>query len=94
MAHELFHCAQPSLGFVQNNQESPHLDKKEGRTYLRLEMEALLKALLSETEKEQKRHLTHAFIFRKYRNSLFPESAQLENLLELKIKQKSILFPV
>lgn len=83
LAHELFHCAQPSLGFVQNNQESPHLDKKEGRIYLRLEMEALLKALLSETEKEQKRHLTHAFIFRKYRNSLFPESAQLENLLEL-----------
>lgn len=83
LAHELFHKAQPSLGFVHSNKESNHLDQKEGRIYLRMELEALKKAVLSDSEKEQKKHLTNAFIFRKYRNSLFPESAAIENQLEM-----------
>jgi hypothetical protein len=48
-----------------------------------LELEALTKAILSDSRKEQKDHLTHALIFRKYRNSLFPESSTIENQLEL-----------
>lgn len=83
LAHELFHKAQSSLGFVQSNKDSNHLDQKEGRIYLRLELEALKKAVLSDSQKDQKRHLTNALIFRKYRNIIFPESATIENQLEL-----------
>lgn len=83
LAHELFHTVQTSLGFPQNNKESNHLEQKDGRIYLRLELEALKKSILSSNKKEQKKHLTNAFIFRKYRNILFPESNDIENLLEL-----------
>ncbi|WP_411897545.1 hypothetical protein [Elizabethkingia occulta] len=83
LAHELFHKAQSALGFTQSNKESNHLDQKDGRIYLRLELEALTKAVLSDSKKEQKEHLTNALTFRKYRNSLFPESATIENQLEL-----------
>lgn len=83
LAHELFHRTQPSLGFVQSNKESNHLDQKDGRIYLRLELEALKKAINSDSEKERKIHLANAFIFRKYRNTLFPNSATFENQLEL-----------
>ncbi|MHC5202309.1 hypothetical protein [Myroides sp. LJL119] len=83
LAHELFHTKQASLGFTQYNKESNHLEQKDGRIYLRLELEALKQALLSETQKQQSKHLTNAFIFRKYRNIIFPESNQTENQLEL-----------
>ncbi|MDR2237856.1 MAG: hypothetical protein LBE92_17165 [Chryseobacterium sp.] len=83
LAHELFHRVQASLGFVQSNKESIHLDQKDGRIFLRLELEALTKAILSDSKKEQKTYLTDALTFRKYRNSLFPESAAMENQLEL-----------
>jgi len=83
LAHELFHRAQPSLGFIQSNKESNHLDQKDGRIYLRLELEALKKAINSDSGKERRIHLANAFIFRKYRNTLFPESATVENQLEL-----------
>ncbi|MEJ5148753.1 hypothetical protein [Sphingobacterium sp. MYb388] len=83
LAHELFHTVQISLGFTQYNKESNHLELKDGRIYLRLELEALKKAILSNTQKEQTKHLTNAFIFRKYRNAIFPESYDTENQLEL-----------
>ncbi len=80
--HELFHTVQPALGFSQNNTESSHLENKEGRIYLRLELEALRKALLS-NKKEQKKHLQRALVFRKHRYVIFPGSAKTENELEL-----------
>lgn len=83
LAHESFHSIQPSLGFTFNNAENNHLDQKEGRIYLRLELEALKKAILSSSEKELKEHLTNALIFRKYRHSLYSNSALTENGLEL-----------
>ncbi|WP_025144369.1 hypothetical protein [Pedobacter jeongneungensis] len=83
LAHELFHKAQSSLGFAQKNTQSNHLNQKDGRIYLRLELEALKKAVLSDSKKERKKHLSNAFIFRKYRNILFPGSAAIENQLEL-----------
>ncbi|MEY8760559.1 hypothetical protein [Chryseobacterium tongliaoense] len=83
LAHELFHTVQTFLGFPQKNKESNHLEQKDGRIYLRLELEALKKAILSETQKEQEKHLTNAFIFRKYRNAVFPGSNDIENQLEL-----------
>ncbi|WP_114821629.1 hypothetical protein [Chryseobacterium sp. KLBC 52] len=83
LAHESFHRIQPSLGFNLNNAENNHLDQKEGRIYLRLELEALKQAVRSNSEKEMKQHLTNALIFRKYRNTLYKGSETTENLLEL-----------
>jgi len=81
--HELFHKAQKELGFNQNTTESNHLDTKDGRIYLRLELQALTKAIASSSKKEQQKHLYNAFVFRNYRNLLFEGSAAIENQLEL-----------
>ncbi|WP_414846600.1 hypothetical protein [Chryseobacterium sp. IT-36CA2] len=83
LAHESFHSIQPSLGFTLNNVENNHLDQKEGRVYLRLELEALKQAVRSTSEKELQKHLTNALTFRKYRNTLYKDSRNTENLLEL-----------
>lgn len=83
LAHELFHVSQPSLGFKLFNTENNHLDQKDGRIYLRLELEALKKALQTNNKTEQKTHLTNALAFRKYRYSLYPGADTSENLLEL-----------
>lgn len=83
LAHELFHSVQPSLGFALNNTDNNHLDQKEGRIYLRLELEALKKAVQSSSEKELLQHLTNALTFRRYRHQLYAGSDTTENLLEL-----------
>ncbi|MCJ0742533.1 hypothetical protein [Pedobacter montanisoli] len=83
LAHELFHSAQPSLGFTLNNPENNHLDQKDGRIYLRLELEALKKAIQSTSEKELQQHLTDALAFRNYRHTLYNGSNIMENSLEL-----------
>lgn len=83
LAHELFHRAQPSLGFKLFNVDNNHLDKKNGRIYLRLELEALKKAIQTSDKKEMLKYLTNAFIFRKYRYSLYRGADTTENLLEL-----------
>lgn len=83
LAHELFHVNQPALGFQLFNADNNHLDQKTGRIYLRLELEALKKAIQTTNETEQKIHLTNALTFRKYRHSIYPESVITENLLEL-----------
>jgi len=83
LAHELFHRAQPSLGFNLLTTDNNHLEEKNGRIYLRLELQALKKALQSKDEKEMKFHLTNAFAFRKKRYQLFPGADSLENQLEL-----------
>ena len=83
LAHELFHKAQPSLGFKLFNTQNNHLDQRDGRIYLRLELEALKKALQATNDNELKTHLTNAFTFRKYRYSLYPGADTTENLLEL-----------
>lgn len=83
LAHESFHRIQPSLGFTFKNSDNNHLDQKEGRIYLRLELEALKKAIQSRSEKEKQEHLTNALTFRKYRHQLYENSDSSENQLEL-----------
>ncbi len=83
LAHELYHKAQPSLGFALHNTANNHLDEKEGRVYLRLELEALKKALQASSSRERRQHLTSAFTFREYRHQLYPGADSTENLLEL-----------
>lgn len=83
LAHELFHKAQPSLGFDIHNARNNHLNEKNGRIYLRFEMEALKKAVQADSKKELHQHLTNAMVFRKYRHSLYEGSGAAENTLEL-----------
>lgn len=83
LIHERFHVVQSELGFIQSNGNCSHLDSKDGRIYLRLELEALKKASSAKTTAEIADHVTNAFIFRKYRQSLFTESDIEENKLEL-----------
>jgi hypothetical protein len=83
LCHELFHRAQQQLQFIPSNPENNHLDKKDGRIYLRLELEALKKAISFFPEPEYMSHLKKAFLFRKMRHQLFPGSDSTENLLEL-----------
>jgi hypothetical protein len=83
LSHELFHRSQPSLGFHMLNVENNHLDKRDGRVYLRLELEALRQAMTAKTIDETHSHLANALFFRKTRYSLFPGAATSENLMEL-----------
>lgn len=81
LMHESFHRIQPNLGFDSLKfASSPHLDSKEGRIYLKMELEALKMALTSE---DPGTHLSHALIFRQYRHQLFPEAKTVENHLEI-----------
>lgn len=83
LAHELFHRAQPSLGFELYNPVNNHLDQKDGRIYLRLELNALTMAFKSSSSEAISYHLRNALIFRKYRHSIYPKSSMTENELEL-----------
>lgn len=83
ITHELFHRAQSYLKLNPRNYDNNHLDKKEGRIYLRLELEALRKAMSSTSTSEINKHLSSALAFRKYRHEIFPGSDSTENLLEL-----------
>lgn len=83
LVHELFHVEQPALGFALHNPDNNHLDQKNGRVYLRLELEALQKAVQAPAKKELQEHLTNAMIFRKYRHQLYPGAESTENLLEM-----------
>jgi hypothetical protein len=83
MSHELFHRSQPALGFHMRNIDNNHLDGRDGRIYLRLELEALRQALIASTDSEIREDLANALFFRKTRYSLFPEAVSSENLMEL-----------
>ncbi len=83
MAHELFHVLQSSLGFRGYSPDNSQLDDKNGRIYIRLELEALRKALESQSNYDMKKHLTDAMVFREHRYFLFPRAKTTENLLEL-----------
>jgi hypothetical protein len=83
LTHELFHTAQPSLGFKLSNPDNNHLDQKDGRIYLRLELEALQSALHANSPDEVKKHVTNALAFRMYRYALYQQAESTENQLEL-----------
>ncbi len=82
-AHELFHVAQPALGFRGYSPDNAHLDEKKGRICLRLELEALRKALEASSDFVMRKCLTDALTFREYRYLLYPQAKVTENLLEL-----------
>ncbi len=83
LAHELFHSAQKRLGFSPHNPDNSHLDREEGRIYLRLELEALKKAATANSTQESDKHISNALLFGMYRSEIFPGADSSENLLDL-----------
>ena len=82
LAHELFHRVQERVpASVRTDAPNPHLDTRDGRTWLRLEWRALARAL--ETEGAERRAaLVDALDFRAHRHALFPGASEAEALLE------------
>ena len=81
LTHESFHRIQPIIGFDSLTEiQSIHLDTKEGRVYLKLELEALKEALKSNF---LEKHIKNALLFRQYRYQLFKNAKNAENSLEI-----------
>jgi hypothetical protein len=82
LIHESWHRIQPSLGLDVQDLPNGHLDKLEGRYWLKLEWRALAKAL--EAGRVSRRHwVAAALACRTRRQSLFPDAAEAERSLEL-----------
>jgi hypothetical protein len=81
-AHELWHHVQDDLGFPATSPDNSHLDTPESRLWLRLEWRALAKALRSEGA-ARRAAIADALVFRAYRRSLAPGSAESERALEM-----------
>lgn len=83
IVHELFHSTQSSLGFVIRNADNEHLNRKDGRIYLLLEIVALESALRSARLRRAEEHIRNALVFRKYRHLVYRGAQVMENRLEM-----------
>jgi hypothetical protein len=83
LSHELFHRSQEKLKFKLTEPTNNHLDQKEGRVLLRLELEELKKASQVKENSDVKQHLANALSIRKYRYKIFPGADTSENWAEL-----------
>lgn len=80
--HESFHRVQQQLGLPANSPTIGHLDKKDGRIWFFLELEALKRAL-TDNRRQRKTDLTSALLFRTKRALLYPETFKNEQALEM-----------
>ncbi|HEX9393067.1 MAG TPA: hypothetical protein VF923_00350 [Gemmatimonadales bacterium] len=81
LAHESFHRIQGGLGVSVADASSPHLDERDGRVWLRLELRALSRAL-SSSGPAARDAARDAMLFRAYRVSQTRGADSLEALLE------------
>lgn len=84
--HESFHREQRALGLPMSSSLNNHLDKREGRTWLRLEYHALadgVDALARGATADARRHAQRAMLFRAVRYAAYPGADSLERLLEM-----------
>lgn len=81
LLHELFHRIQEDLGLAAENPPNGHLDTRDGRIWMRLEMRALAEALTSRGS-GRTASIRDALDFRARRRSLFPDAAAEEDALE------------
>lgn len=82
LAHECFHRAQTELGLNAMDAVSSHLDSKDGRSWLRLELRALAAALRS-TGEASRTAARDALLFRAMRRSFARDAARNESALEM-----------
>lgn len=85
MAHELFHRIQAELGLPPSGPANAHLDSREGRIWLQLELRALRQALARTSAPASERYASvgDALVFRARRQSFFPNAAAEERALEM-----------
>jgi hypothetical protein len=83
--HEVFHREQAALGLGGGDPPNNPLDQRDGRRWLRLELNALAMALdtLDADERAARMHASSAMLFRAQRHALYPTSDSLEVALEL-----------
>ncbi len=82
--HECFHRIQPDVGFTDMiDGNNAHLDDKKARIYLKLELEALKKGMLSNDPAGILFYAEHALWFRKLRHEAYENAAAAENKLEI-----------
>lgn len=82
LLHECFHRLQEKLGLPARDAVNTHLDTLNGRIWIQMEWRALERAL-RQSGPARKAAIADALLFRSYRRSLFPNSADNENALEL-----------
>jgi hypothetical protein len=82
LLHESFHRLQQKLGLPARDAVNAHLDTLDGRIWIQMEWRALERAL-RQTGAAREAAIADALLFRSYRRSLFPDSANNENALEL-----------
>ena len=82
LVHESFHRIQPDLHLNAGDAMNAHLDERDGRWLLRLEMRAMAAAIQA-TGAASRRATTDALLFRAQRHSLYPGADSLENALEV-----------
>jgi len=82
LLHECFHRLQEKLGLPARDAVNSHLDTLNGRIWIQMEWRALERAL-RQTGSARTAAIADALHFRAYRRSLFPDSANNENALEL-----------
>ncbi len=83
LVHEAYHRVQDALGLSRPDRMNQHLDTRQGREWLRLELRALARALESRG-RSRDRAAKDAMIFRSYRRQLFPGADSLEDALEFR----------
>jgi hypothetical protein len=79
--HEAFHRIQPALGLDGRDRLNAHLDERDGRYLLRLELRALSAAVLAR-DPASSAALQDALLFRARRQQLYPGADTLEAALE------------
>jgi hypothetical protein len=82
LLHECFHRVQEQLKLPARDAVNTHLDMLDGRIWIQLEWRALERAL-RQTGPARETAIADALLFRNYRRSLFPDSTNNENALEL-----------
>jgi hypothetical protein len=82
LLHECYHRLQEKLGLPARDAVNTHLDTLNGRIWLQMEWRALERAL-RQTGPARQSAIADALLFRGYRRSLFPGSADNENALEM-----------
>ena len=82
LLHECFHRLQEKLKLPARDAVNTHLDTLNGRIWIQMEWRALERAL-RQAGTARTTAIADALLFRSYRRSLFPDSANNENALEL-----------